>query len=91
MTSGKTCAELVEKYPKSDYAPQALFMVGFVYAEELKDQFMADRTFNRVINEYKDSDVAESAKWMLRNLGKPLPDFENLDELQKKLSEESGD
>lgn len=83
-----TYNEIVDKFPESTYAPQALFMVGFVYAEELKDQYNADQVFSRVVREYPGTDIAKSAKWMLENLGKPMPDFENLDDLNKKISED---
>jgi hypothetical protein len=33
--------------------------------------------------------VAESAKWMMENLDKPLPEFEDIEELQNKISDES--
>ncbi len=78
--------EIHQRFPDSDYAPQALFMVGFVYAEELKDPSTADRAFNQVIVEYPGSDVAKSAEWMLNNLNKPLPDFQDLDELHKAIA-----
>jgi peptidyl-prolyl cis-trans isomerase C len=81
--------EIVTKYPKDAHAPQALFMIGFVYAEELKDFVMADRTFNRLINEYPDSEMAETARWMLDNLDRPLPKFEDLDDLNRQIGEQS--
>jgi parvulin-like peptidyl-prolyl isomerase len=78
--------EIVEKFPDDEHAPQALFMVGFVHMEELHDDKTAKFTFKKVLEEYPDSDVADSAKWMLDNMGKPLPEFESVDELNKKLS-----
>ena len=41
--------QIIDKFPQDKYAPQAMFMIGFVYAEELKDFTMADRSFNDVI------------------------------------------
>lgn len=67
--------EIVEKFPDSKYAAQAMFMVGFVNAEELKDFVAADRAFTRVLNEFPDSEVAESAKYMLETMNKPDPEF----------------
>ena len=71
--------EIVERYPQSEYASQAMFMVGFVYAEELQDYVEADRAFTRVLNEYPGSEVAESARYMLDNMKKPLPKFEGVE------------
>ena len=67
--------EIVDKFPDSNYASQAMFMVGFVNAEELKDFVAADRAFNRLLNNYPDSEVAESAKYMLETMNKPAPEF----------------
>lgn len=83
-----TYQQIVNKFPESSYASQALFMVGFVYAEELKDNYNAEQTFAKVVRDYPGTDVARSAQWMLENLGKPMPDFENLDELNKRISEQ---
>lgn len=81
--------EIVEKFPDDKFAAQALFMIGFVYMEELSDKVSADRYFTRVLYEYADSDVADSARWMLDNMNKPLPDFENIEDLNKKIKEGS--
>jgi peptidyl-prolyl cis-trans isomerase C len=81
--------QIVEKYPESSYAAEALFMIGFVYAEELKSMPDADKALNRVIHEYPNSEIAATAEWMLLNLDKPLPEFEDLDELNEKIGKES--
>jgi peptidyl-prolyl cis-trans isomerase C len=80
--------EIVDKFPDDAYAPQALFMIGFVYAEEEGDKVMADHTFNDLLRRYPDSDVAESARWMLANMDKPLPKFQDLDELNQKIKDD---
>ncbi len=87
----KAFEEIVEKFPDDKHAPQALFMVGFVYLEELKDKVSADKAFNNVLVRYPDSDVAESARWMLDNLDKPVPEFQDMDDLKAKTSGKSGD
>jgi len=81
--------EIVDKFPKDNYAPQALFMIGFVYAEELKDMSMADRSFNELIAKYPESDMAPTAKWMLENLNEPMPKFEDLNDLNRQIEEKS--
>lgn len=81
--------EIVEKFPDDDYSPQAMFMIGFVYIEELNDADSAQRYFATLIERYPDSDVADSARWMLDNLDEPLPEFEDIDDLNEKLSDES--
>ena len=81
--------EIVERHPDSDYTAQALFMVGFVFAEELKDDVGADRAFRKVLEFFPGTDVAKSAEWMLKNLNKPLPDFKDLNDLHQQISEEA--
>ncbi|MCH7548784.1 MAG: peptidylprolyl isomerase [Candidatus Krumholzibacteriota bacterium] len=71
--------EIVDKFPDDDIAPKALFMVGFVYAEELNDFLQADRTFAQVIASYPDNDMADQAKWMMENLLSGTPDFEAIE------------
>lgn len=82
--------KLVEYYPDNQYAPQALFMIGFVYAEEMKDYTMARRSFDELIKEYPDSEVVESARWMIENMSTPHPKFESLEKMQEKMKEDEG-
>ncbi len=83
-----TFQEIVDKFPDDAHAPQAMFMIGFVYAEEMHDYVMAERSLNAVVQKYPDSEMAETARWMLENLDKPLPKFENLDDLNKQIGEQ---
>lgn len=81
--------EIVDKFPDDAYAPQALFMVGFVYSEELADYAQAKSAFTELLDRYPESEVAETAKWMLDNLGGELPEFESIDDLNEKVREQS--
>jgi outer membrane protein assembly factor BamD (BamD/ComL family) len=68
---------LLKRYPQYERADEARFMVGFTYSEELKDLAAARREFERVVEEYPQSEIRESAVYMLQNLGKDnLPQFE---------------
>jgi outer membrane protein assembly factor BamD (BamD/ComL family) len=46
---------------------------------------MADRTFTDLITKYPESEMAQTARWMLDNLEKPLPKFEDLDDLNRQI------
>lgn len=81
--------EIVDRFPEDKAAPEAMFMIGFVYAEELKDAAMADRTFAALIEKYPDSEMANTARWMMDNLHEPLPQFEDLDDLNKQIEKKS--
>jgi peptidyl-prolyl cis-trans isomerase C len=79
--------EIVEYYPDHQYAPQALFMIGFVYAEELQDKVEARRRFDELLRDYPDSEVAESAKWMIDNMNEPHPAFESFESMKKAMED----
>jgi len=76
---------LVNRYPDHKYAPQALFMIGFVYAEEVMDLVQGRRVFDELLKKYPDSEVAESAKWMIENLDKAHPKFESVDDMKEHM------
>lgn len=68
---------VVELYPDNEYAPQALFMVGFVESEEKKNYDQAEAAFNELVAKYPSSELAQSAKWMLDNMrSDKTPEFE---------------
>lgn len=83
--------ELVGRYPDHKYAPQALFMIGFVYAEEIQDLVQARRTFDELIRDYPDAEVVDSARWMIENLKKPHPKFESVEEMKKSMMDDKGE
>jgi len=68
--------ELVERYPKDPHVVEALFMIGFTKSEELHDIAGAKVVFQRVIDEFPDSELAQSARWMLTSEGGGTPPFE---------------
>ena len=68
---------VVELYPDNEYAPQALFMVGFVESEEKQEYDQAETAFKELIAKYPSSELASSAHWMLENMrSDKTPDFE---------------
>jgi peptidyl-prolyl cis-trans isomerase C len=69
--------ELVERYPKDPHVVEALFMIGFTKSEELHDREGAEAAFKRVIDEFPESELAQSARWMLTSEGSETPGFEN--------------
>jgi hypothetical protein len=60
--------EVTTKYPDDKSAIQAAFMIGFTYAEELKDFPAARTAFESFLRRYPKSDLVTSAKWMLENM-----------------------
>jgi peptidyl-prolyl cis-trans isomerase C len=80
--------ELADTYPEHKYAAQALFMIGFVWAEEEQDLVEARRVFDELIRKYPDSDVVESAQWMIENLHEPHPKFESVEGMMERMKED---
>ena len=72
--------ELVDRYPGSALALESHFMIGFIRAEELKDTLGAAAAFEKVIELAPDSDLAQSARWMLTSGAQEVPKFEDAPE-----------
>jgi len=60
--------QIGEFYPDSGDAYKALFMKGFLYSEEMDDKEMAIEIFQRVIAEYPEGELHESADFMIKEL-----------------------
>ena len=68
---------VVETYPESEFAPQALFMAGFIYSEEKKDYDSAEAAFRRLLELFPKSELGVSANWMLQNMrSEEIPEFD---------------
>lgn len=66
-------------YPKSANNYKAMFMVGFIHAEHLKNDSAAVRSFEKMLAQYASSDLSDDADWMIRNIrsgGKLMPVLE---------------
>ena len=82
--------QVVETYPESEYAPQALFMVGFVESEEKKDYDQADKAFKELLAKYPSSELKSSAQWMIDNMrSDKTPDFDLPGDLGKASEHDS--
>jgi peptidyl-prolyl cis-trans isomerase C len=68
--------KVVDDYPDADVTPQALFMVGFIHSEELKDFDTAERVFRELLQKFPKSELASSARWMVDHMRTDaVPDF----------------
>lgn len=59
---------IVDEYPDAEVTPQALFMVGFIHSEELRDYDTAERVFRELLQRYPKSELATSAQWMIEHM-----------------------
>lgn len=64
---------VVTEFPQDKSAVQAAFMIGFTYAEELKDFPSARTAFQEFLRKYPKSDLVTSAHWMLDNMEHSVP------------------
>lgn len=60
--------KLLVEYPDSDVSPQAQFMIGFVYSEELKNYEEAEKAFQALLRRYPKAELAASARWMIEHM-----------------------
>ena len=77
--------DLVNMYPDHANAPEALFMIGFTYAEDLMLYNEARQTFDELEKKYPGSTMSESAKWMTENMEKEHPKMESMETMQKRM------
>ncbi|MCB1059475.1 MAG: tetratricopeptide repeat protein [Calditrichaeota bacterium] len=76
----KAYEELVQKYPKSGFAPKCQFMIGYLYANHLKDEDKARAAYQVFIKNYPEDNLVKDAQWELDHLGQ---DVNQIDELNK--------
>jgi len=57
--------EIVSRFPEGDRKAEALFMIGFEYAESLNDRARAREAFERFLAQHPGHELAESARTML--------------------------
>lgn len=67
--------KLILNYPKSDKTPMALFLLAFIYENNLNDIAKASLLYNQFIKEYPNHEMAASAKSSLENIGKPVEEL----------------
>ncbi len=79
---------IANSYPDDKLAAQALFMIGFTYAEEIGDLSFARRAFQELLEKYPEEEVSESARWMMDNLGKKALKFDSVEEMEKEIEKE---
>ena len=68
--SAEICDQLTTNYPESDWAPMSLFLLGsYVYNDQLNDTAQAHAMFQRLIDEYPDSELVGDAQKSIEYLG----------------------
>ena len=63
---------LLTNYPKSAEAYKGMFLLGYMYYDDIKDNDRAKLTLNKFIAAYPDSGLAVSARVLVENIGLPV-------------------
>jgi TolA-binding protein len=67
---------LIEKYPNSPEAYKGMFLLGYMYYEDVKNMEKAKTVLNKFIATYPDSGMmTESAKMLIDNIGLPVEEW----------------
>jgi hypothetical protein len=65
------CKQILEDYPDSEYADDALFLEANVYIDAWDDIPSGTAALDQLIREHPDSDLREQAQYLMDNAGKP--------------------
>jgi tetratricopeptide (TPR) repeat protein len=60
--------KFVEAYPDNERVYEAMFMIGFTLAEDLRDYDEAQKVFEDFLEKHPESDLSDDARWMLENM-----------------------
>ncbi len=70
--------EFLLVYPKSDFAPQVKFQIGYTYANEIKNLEQARIHYEEFLKQYPNHDLAGSVDWELKHLNNDINEIEFL-------------
>ncbi len=73
--------KITEYYPDGKRAPESLFMLGFIYANDLKKYDLAKQYYTEFIKKYPENELVDDAQYEIENLGKDpneLPIFKQI-------------
>ena len=63
---------MIKDYPDSEFVGRARFMIGFIYANNLKNYELAKQYYNEFIELHPENELTESVKWELEHLGQDV-------------------
>jgi len=68
--SVELCDQLLQQYPQSKWAPMSLILLGsYVYEDMLNDTAQAHATYQKLIDNYPESHLADDAQKCIEYLG----------------------
>jgi TolA-binding protein len=60
--------QFMETYPDNERAYEAMFMIGFTLAEDLRSYDEAQEVFEDFLVKHPESDLSDDAQWMLEHM-----------------------
>jgi len=83
-------SKVIQEYPNGLFSSKALFMLGYVNANPLKNFEKAKKYYTEFLERYPDHELADAARYELENMGKDVEDLPFLNEQpDQKTSEQS--
>jgi len=76
----KNFQKILDIYPNGEYASKAMFMVGFVNANYLKNYDKAKKYYTEFLEKYPNNELADDAKYELEHMGSDVDDLPFLKE-----------
>lgn len=61
---------IINDYPEFDKVAYSMFLVAFIYDDQLKDYESAKNSYNAFIEKYPDHEMTDAARFSIKNLGK---------------------
>ncbi len=72
--------KILDEYPNGVYSSKALFMLGFINANYLKNYDKAEKYYKEFLKKYPKHELADDAEYELKHLGKDIDDLPFLKE-----------
>ena len=73
---------LIEKYPNNKNTPKAMFLIGMIYENDIKNKDKAKEAYQKFIEKYPNDELSDDAKTLLQYID--LSDEELLKVLKEK-------
>jgi len=77
----ETYSRLIDAWPGTAEAYKGLFLLSYLYFEDVQDEGKAKASLERFITLYPDSELTVSAKVLLDNIGRPVDEWDIVKEL----------
>ncbi len=74
--------QICDNYPDYEKAPHSLFLMGFTYEEDMKNEAKAKETYELFLSKYPKHELSDDVQFSLNNLGKSAEEI--IKEFEKK-------